>query len=288
MLSIESFINDKLKSYLPPEKEGVPRGERIGFPLKKYHASLLLLSMDSIKDIAKEVKAPYGSVRNWKTEKEFSELTKKNADEFAEIFVKTLESKKQKRQHEMIEIFKKPLEEMADLLMSELDIKESMDVKNYSCYLYTQLVSRIVLDILMLLGSFLKILGMGKTEWSKAIDAIFSEGNGEHITNLCPNLNKYKEYTSERSIKSVTSIISRFEELSTGVSMLMNLKDTKEGPKKSSKKNEVEVLKMEVSELIRSMSLRIIMEIFLQKNPMKKNHRKLAVYLLTRMMQSAR
>ncbi len=83
MLSLEAFINDKVKNYIAPEKEGVPKGDEIGFSKKKHHASLLILRMDSLKEIANKVKAPYGTARNWKTDKGFKQESKRHADEFA-------------------------------------------------------------------------------------------------------------------------------------------------------------------------------------------------------------
>lgn len=291
MLPLEDFISNKIKNYKPPEKEGVPRGERIGFPREKYHASLLLLSMDSIKEVAKEVNAPYGSVRNWKIEKEFKELADKHANEFAEIFIKTIKKRAKERYKEMTEIFKKPLKEIANLPMSKLDGKELKDMKNYSKFLTSKVLMKFLIIIMEFMGYLLDLLhkgGMKRTERSKFANAMFSTDE-KYLTKFRSNPEKYlKNYKYIFDEKETIRAIAMIEELFTAAStILFEVKNTKVEPKTiSSQEKKGEGYETGLYYTIWTMPLEIVQGILLSGKPIKEKERKLAVFLLSRAMQT--
>ena len=82
---LEVFISARTKHYDPPERKGKKRGEAIGIPLHKYKASLLYLTVDGQKGIAKGAKVSYGLLRKWKTEQEFRNLIKEHKKDFIEV-----------------------------------------------------------------------------------------------------------------------------------------------------------------------------------------------------------
>ena len=139
MLSLDAFINAKARSYTPQGKENVPRGNKIEFSREKHHASLLILRMDSLKEIANIVKTPYGTVRNWKTEDEFNQLTEKFADEFTNEFIDILDKKISKQHKKLPTILQ--FKDIKKLPINR--IKELEDVKNYSKYLSDKLFRKI-------------------------------------------------------------------------------------------------------------------------------------------------
>ncbi len=85
---LEVFIDVHIKSYNPPERKGKKRGEPIGIPLHKYKASLLYLTVDGQKGIAKGAKVSYGLLRKWMTEQKFRNLIKENKKEFIDHFLR--------------------------------------------------------------------------------------------------------------------------------------------------------------------------------------------------------
>jgi hypothetical protein len=143
MLSLEAFINDKVKNYIEPEKEGVPKGNEIGFSKEKHHASLLILRMDSLKEIANRVKAPYGTARNWKTDKGFKRETKRHADEFAKKFIEILDKSVSNRHKKLPSILQNTFKEIKNLPINRKNLKELGDVRNYSKYLCTELFRKL-------------------------------------------------------------------------------------------------------------------------------------------------
>ena len=70
-----AFIAEKSVVYEEPERKGTPRGEKIGFPKKKYLASLFVgISNFKAKDLAEGLQKhglTHGLIRKWKTEDDF-------------------------------------------------------------------------------------------------------------------------------------------------------------------------------------------------------------------------
>jgi hypothetical protein len=89
---LEKFINEKLNSYVEPQRKGTPRGEPIGFSKQKYQATLLLMFDMKQQDIAELIGVSYGLLRRWRTEKKFLELTEKHCNEFRERIMAYLNS----------------------------------------------------------------------------------------------------------------------------------------------------------------------------------------------------
>jgi len=82
---LQKFINEKLNSYVEPQRKGTPRGEPIGFSKQKYKATLLLMTNMKQKEIAELIGVSYGFLRRWRTEKKFLEMTKKHCNEYLEM-----------------------------------------------------------------------------------------------------------------------------------------------------------------------------------------------------------
>lgn len=279
MLSLEAFINKKIKSYVPPEKEGIPRGKRIGFSREKYHASLLLLSTDSLKEIAKKLDCSYGSIRNWKTEKEFNGLTQRLADEFAEIFIETLMKKRKKRHREINELIKKPLEEIADLSMGKVDVKGLMGVENkFSKYLTSTINLHVFTQFVELRGWLMSKSGIEEAKIPKLLFALYGERNRK----IQKKYSKPVKITLR--LQEIIGYITMLEELLSAVTVLKKKMEVK--PKKvSSKKKKEEVIGIDTSEEIREIQLSVARTILLRGKTIKERDRKLAVVLLSRVIQ---
>lgn len=89
---LTSFMDDKIKNYIEPTREGTPRGEQIGFSRAKYKAAVLCLTNSPIKKIAEVCDVSYGLLRKWRTEEGFIEQINQLADEFANLFYKEIKS----------------------------------------------------------------------------------------------------------------------------------------------------------------------------------------------------
>jgi len=96
-----TFIREKLGSHREPIREGVPRGDLIGFSSKKYQVMLwtALLGVGP-QELAREYNVTYDVLRQWRTELEFKRLVEKNQQEFTDRFVRQLKAKwDEARQH---------------------------------------------------------------------------------------------------------------------------------------------------------------------------------------------
>lgn len=80
------FISEKITKYNEPSRAGTPRGEKIGFPLKKYTAAILSLFSYNLKELSELSKVSYGLLRKWRTEPDFLDLIHRSCQEFAEVF----------------------------------------------------------------------------------------------------------------------------------------------------------------------------------------------------------
>jgi hypothetical protein len=68
------FIQEKLEGYEEPTRQGVRRGDKVGFPRKKLHAGLLALTCASLREQAAEAGIKYDLLRKWRSEPEFKEM----------------------------------------------------------------------------------------------------------------------------------------------------------------------------------------------------------------------
>jgi hypothetical protein len=89
------FINQKLREYWEPSRKGTTRGEKIGFSRDKYRAVLLTVRNNilghsqDLKELAKELGVPYGTLRNWQSEGEFKALVRQHQEEFMGFALRT-------------------------------------------------------------------------------------------------------------------------------------------------------------------------------------------------------
>jgi transcriptional regulator with XRE-family HTH domain len=84
---LTSFIQEKLRKYDEPQREGSRRGEPIGASIKKYHAAMLVLTDKTLEEIADEVGVSHGTVRNWNSDEEFKNLTSELANSFIAYYM---------------------------------------------------------------------------------------------------------------------------------------------------------------------------------------------------------
>lgn len=84
---LTSFIEQRIREYVEPSKEGTPKGHRVGFSKPKFHASLLsALTSLKEKDIARQLKLSYGLLRKWHVEPDFKQILSAHIRDFAESF----------------------------------------------------------------------------------------------------------------------------------------------------------------------------------------------------------
>jgi len=86
-----SFIKEKLAGHREPIREGVPRGDLIGFSGIKYEVMLATALMGlGPKELAEEYGISYDVLRQWRAEPQFRELVERNQREFIDRFVRQL------------------------------------------------------------------------------------------------------------------------------------------------------------------------------------------------------
>jgi hypothetical protein len=81
---LDRFIGEKLDRYeAPPEsRKGISRGVRRGYPRAKYHATLLALTDQSVRDQAKKLRVSYPVLKNWRSEPEFQAKIEEHQNHF--------------------------------------------------------------------------------------------------------------------------------------------------------------------------------------------------------------
>lgn len=78
-----AYLEEKLDKHQEPSREGTPRGEKIGFPRKKYLASILLgITNRKLKEVAEACGVSYGLLRKWRTETDFQEGCENHRHDF--------------------------------------------------------------------------------------------------------------------------------------------------------------------------------------------------------------
>ena len=79
------FIQEKLSTYIEPQREGTPKGQAVGLSRPKYHCALLTsLTALSLKRVAQIAGAPLASVKKWRTEESFIAAENAIRTEFSE------------------------------------------------------------------------------------------------------------------------------------------------------------------------------------------------------------
>ena len=84
---LDNFINERLSQHKEPTRKGVPKGEPIGPPRHKVHASLLCgLTALTLKDISWELGISYDLLMKWNTQEDFQSLMEGHVDYFTDYF----------------------------------------------------------------------------------------------------------------------------------------------------------------------------------------------------------
>ncbi len=76
------FFNDQISNYVEPQRKGMPKGQKIGFSINSFAASLMMLTNHTQEHIAKQLNMNVGTLRKWKMKKSFVDMQKKYAEEF--------------------------------------------------------------------------------------------------------------------------------------------------------------------------------------------------------------
>jgi hypothetical protein len=84
---IISFFKERLRSWVEPNRKGVPKGEPYGMSYVKALSALLFLTNFKPKDVADTVEASHGVVRVWRTERYFQDTIKRHRRIFAEKII---------------------------------------------------------------------------------------------------------------------------------------------------------------------------------------------------------
>lgn len=92
------YLNKEISNYTEPERKGTPKGDKIGFPKKKYAACLLVaLTNLSLKTIAEKFGTKfgfsYGLLRKWNSEDEFKAEKQRQCLIFARIVLSYISEK---------------------------------------------------------------------------------------------------------------------------------------------------------------------------------------------------
>ena len=90
---LSKFISEKSRAYIEPQREGTPKGETIGFSMRKYLATLYMLRTFKQKDISDLIGVSHGLLRVWRTEETFKKTITGNCIEFSEYVVSFLLAK---------------------------------------------------------------------------------------------------------------------------------------------------------------------------------------------------
>ena len=134
MLEVESkglllqFIKEKEKNYLEPTRKGTPRGEIIGFSLRKYKATLLMLTSMNLMQLSKRLGVSYGLLRKWRTEPLFKKQIEDHIREFVPIFIGSLFRKLIEEDNGFSQYYKVAIIDAAML-------HGGYELKNYDSYL---------------------------------------------------------------------------------------------------------------------------------------------------------
>ena len=139
-----TFIKNKIKNYIPPTREGTPKGKAIGFPLNKVKASLFFLTRLTLKEIAGNAGVSYGVLRKWTTEEKFINLVHKHCSEFVSLNVKNNEDRVIKQINLEKQHLKKSFKEIAKEPRSVLNLDEYKDIGLYSDFLLKEIAKAMI------------------------------------------------------------------------------------------------------------------------------------------------
>ena len=76
------YIKKRIMTYRAPQREGTPKGERVGLSHRKYHAALLCLTDMELIDIAGVAGVSNKLLRVWRTQETFKKVISEEEDNF--------------------------------------------------------------------------------------------------------------------------------------------------------------------------------------------------------------
>ena len=121
---LEDYIAQKKRGYIPPEREGVPKGELIGFSGEKYYANLLLLKSGNLKTTAMYAGVSYGLLRKWQMDDRWRKYKQDHFKEYANFFLGYVNTRAEKTREKVDSM----------LRYSRETVLESALIRNYSKY----------------------------------------------------------------------------------------------------------------------------------------------------------
>lgn len=141
---LTGFLNEKAREYVAPTRRGTAKGERIGFSVSKYLATLCaLLNTGSNEETAKKLGVSYGLLRKWRSEVEFVELVDKHIAEFSIVFIQRV--KERIREQECVDatFFQLPIEKMDSAEPNAVTYEEFDDVEAYNSRIFEKIVNEL-------------------------------------------------------------------------------------------------------------------------------------------------
>jgi hypothetical protein len=105
---LDRFTDSKLAAYVEPTRKGTAKGERVGFSIPKYRATLCALRDKVLPDAqdlaaqAKELQVSYGLLRKWRLEPAFKALAAQHEKELAGYMLQAMQRKSPKAQVELL------------------------------------------------------------------------------------------------------------------------------------------------------------------------------------------
>ncbi|OPY71003.1 MAG: hypothetical protein A4E57_00004 [Syntrophorhabdaceae bacterium PtaU1.Bin034] len=112
---LELFIEEKMKSYVEPQRAGTAKGDRIGFSSTKYLMTLFALAFGTKKEMAERSGVSYALLRKWHGEKEFKKTIERHRKEFTELFVSQVRSLAVDAKKITDEFYSRPVDEIINL-----------------------------------------------------------------------------------------------------------------------------------------------------------------------------
>lgn len=140
------FIAEKGETYREPERKGTPKGDFIGFSLKKYRASLLSLLNMPLGELAQQVGVSYGLLRKWRTEERFMDQLEKHERDFVDMLLQRLKSRAERQDTLMDNHLARPLQEVAKTPPPILSWDEFRDIALYSPSLKLLIAGRLMAE----------------------------------------------------------------------------------------------------------------------------------------------
>ena len=126
------FIQEKVRQYIEPSREGTPRGEPIGFSGVKYGATLYGLTNIKQKEIAERLEISHGLLRKWNTEESFKAMIDKHCREFTEVFMRNMRDRIKRREALNEAFLAQSLQEIASQDLPSFVHSEISDANDYS------------------------------------------------------------------------------------------------------------------------------------------------------------